>query len=177
MDLRDGITLESDPVWTDHYEEERDQVLNASEEQLLGVFHVGSTAIADLPGKPALDVLAVFENYDAMRAAADILTDKGYELANDEPDAILVIKWGDDRAVFIKMHTRDDQKVRNQLIFRDYLRENPEGRREYERAKQKAVAEHPDDPEKYTLAKAEVVRSLLKQAQEEGYAEDLPEFA
>lgn len=177
MDLRERITLEPDPVWTDRYEDERERILDASGDQLLGVFHVGSTAIPDLPGKPALDVLAVFTGYGPMRATAECLVNDGYELVQDEPDAILVIEWGDDRAVFVKMHTRDDERVRNQLLFREYLRENSGARREYERVKREAVAEHPEDPQAYTLAKAEVISSLLDRARDQGYADRLPEFA
>lgn len=173
MDLREKMP---DPVWTDQYEAERERIQEASGDQLLGVFHVGSTAISDLPGKPALDVIAVFTDHESMRAAADPLTEEGYELEHDEPDCVVVIHWGDDRAVFIKMHTRDDQKVRNQLLFRAYLRENSEARREYERVKREAAAEHSEDPEAYTQAKDDVVRSLLERAREEGYAEGLPEF-
>jgi len=54
MDLRERITLLPDPVWTDRYEAERERVRDASDEGLLGVFHVGSTAVPDLAGKPAL---------------------------------------------------------------------------------------------------------------------------
>ena len=176
MDPRDEIALEPDLVWTDHYEDERERIQDASGEQLLGVFHIGSTAIPDLPGKPALDVIAVFADYESMRAAADTLTDEDYELGYDESDCIVLIRWGDDYSVFIKMHIQDDQKVRNQLIFRKYLRENSESRREYERVKREAVAEYPKDQKAYTQAKSEVVKSLLERARDQGYAERLPEF-
>lgn len=177
MDPGDEIALEPDPVWTDHYDEEREQIQDVSGDQLLGVFHVGSTAIPDLAGKPALDVIAVFADYESMRAAADTLVDEGYELGHDESDCIVLIRWGDDYSAFIKMHIQDNEKVRNQLIFREYLRENTEARREYERVKREAVEEHSEDQQAYTQAKSEVVRSLLERARDHGYAERLPEFA
>jgi GrpB-like predicted nucleotidyltransferase (UPF0157 family) len=110
MDPRDEIALEPDPVWTDHYKEERERIRDVSDEQLLGVFHVGSTAIPDLPGKSALDVIAVFADYESMRAAADTLTDKDYELGHDESDCIVVIRWDDDYSVFIKMNIKTTKK-------------------------------------------------------------------
>ncbi len=177
MDLRERFALEPDPVWTDRYEEERRRILDVADDGLLGVFHVGSTAIPDVPGKPALDVLAVFEGDGSMRAAASGLADGEYELEHEAADSMLVVRWNDDHAVFVKLHTRDDEKVRNQLLFREYLRETPEARREYERVKREAVAAHPDDPEAYTEAKADVVGTLLERARDQGYAERLPEFA
>ncbi|WP_049970238.1 GrpB family protein [Haladaptatus cibarius] len=172
----DEITLEPDPVWTDRYEEERKRILNVSGKQLLGVFHVGSTAIPDLPGKPALDIISVFADYESMRATADALTEEDYKLEYDSQDSALVIQWGDHGAVFIKMHIQDDEKVRNQLLFREYLRETPEARRKYERVKRKAAAEHPHDQRAYTEAKADVVHSILEQARTRGYAERLPKY-
>ncbi len=177
MDLREKITLDPDPVWTDRYEAERDRIRDVAADGLLGVFHVGSTAIPDLPGKPALDVLAVYGGDESMGAAAEALAEGEYELHHEGEGSALVIRWADDHAAFLKLHTRDDEKVRNQLIFRDFLRETPAARREYERAKRDAVAEHPGDPEAYTKAKSEVVTSLIEQAHEQGYADRLPAFA
>lgn len=173
MDLRNSVTLEPDPVWPDRYEAERERILEASGDQLLGVFHVGSTAIPDVLGKPALDVIAVYEDDASLDAAADVLTDDAYER---ESDSTVVIRWGDEYAVFIKMHTRDDEKVRNQLVFKEYLCENADARREYARVKREAAEDHPEDLEAYTKAKADVVSSILERARDEGYDDRLPEF-
>lgn len=184
MNLKEELWLEPDPVWTDRFEDERERVQSASDDGLLGVFHVGSTAIPDVPGKPALDVLAVYADFGSLRAAAGALTeldpggvDGTYELHAEDEESALVIRWADDHAVFVKMHTRDDEKVRNQLVFREFLREDADARREYERVKREAAADHPEDPAAYTEAKSAVVADLLERAHAEGYAEDLPAFA
>ena len=174
MDLRNSVTLESDPVWPDRYEAERERVMEASGDQLLGVFHIGSTAIPEVPGKPTLDVIAVYEDDASLDAAADALTDDdAYER---ESDSTVVIRWGDEYAVFVKLHTRDDEKVRNQLVFKDYLCKNADARRKYARVKREAAEDHPEDLEAYTKAKAAVVNSILERARDEGYDDRLPEF-
>lgn len=177
MTVEEKITFESEPVWFDRYEEERERIRNHAKDGLLGIFHVGSTAIPDLAGKTVLDVIAVFTDYESMRAAADTLVGGNYELGFDKPDYIVLTREGDDYAVFVKIHTQDDQKVRNQLIFREYLRENPEARQEYERVKRKAASEHLQDQETYNKAKSKAIKILMRQAHRRGYAEDLPEFA
>jgi GrpB-like predicted nucleotidyltransferase (UPF0157 family) len=178
MGLREEITLEADPVWTDRYEREREFVASTAPEGLVGVFHVGSTAIPDVPGKPALDVLAVYEDDDAMRAAAEALADaEGYERHAGEGDSALVIRWEAEEAAFLKLYTRDDEKVRAQLAFRDYLRDHPDAREEYTAVKREAVADHPEDPEAYTDAKSEIVSEILDRAREAGYEDDFPEYA
>jgi GrpB-like predicted nucleotidyltransferase (UPF0157 family) len=180
MDPSDDIWLEPDPVWTDRYETRRERIEAVAGDGLLGVFHVGSTAIPDVPGKPALDVVAVYEDGDALRGAVERLTaeatDGDYEAETVGDDAALVVQWPDDYGVFLKLHTPDDEKVRNQLIFRDYLRDTAEARREYEAVKREAARTHGGDHGRYTEAKSEVVSSLLVDAREAGYDDDLPEF-
>lgn len=170
-----NVAFDSDPYWPHRYESERERIQEVSSDGLLGVFHVGSTALTDVPGKPALDVIAVYDDEEALSAAMERLTDDDrYERAGD---STLVIRWEDDYAVFLKLHTRDDQKVRSQLLFRDYLREHPATRSEYERVKREAAEAHPEDLEAYTKAKTEFVRSVLERAREDGYDERLPDFA
>lgn len=177
MDLRDGITLLPDPLWEDRYESVREEITDVASDDVLGIYHVGSTAIPDVPGKPALDVLVVFPSHEPMHEVAQELVETGYERHEDGSTASLVIRWEDDHGVFLKMHTVDDEeKIRNQLIFREYLCDNPEAREEYRQVKRKAADEHPEDPPAYTEAKSEVVSSLLEEAEEEGYTEKLPDY-
>lgn len=169
------VVLHEDPHWPERFEAERERLRDVAGEGLLGVFHVGSTAVRDVPGKPALDVIAVYDDETAVEAAVGRLTeDDRYER---EPDTTVVVRWEADWAVFCKAHARDDETVRNQLLFREYLRENPEARREYARVKREAAEEHPDDLESYTRAKWDVVSSILERAREGGYEERLPAFA
>ena len=177
MDLRERITLNPDPVWTSYYKEQRDRILDlVDRDAVLGTFHVGSTAIPDVPGKPALDIILVFSDSEALSDGADDLAGAEYELIHRDSDCAVAIEWRDERTVFVKMHTLDDPKVRSQLIFRDYLRDHPEARKEYEQVKRQAVVDHPNNEEAYTNAKNEVVASVLEQAHNEGYGDDLPRW-
>lgn len=175
-DLKErNVPFESDPYWPERYESECERIRAASSDGLLDVFHVGSTAVPDLAGKPALDVIAVYEDEDAMSGAMERLTNGDqYER---EGDSTVLIRWAKQYAVFVKLHTRDDAKVRSQLVFRDYLRENPDTRSEYEQIKREAAEAHREDLEAYTKAKSEFVSSVMDQAREEGYDERLPAFA
>lgn len=171
-------TLHSDPVWTDRYETVRERIERTASRGLVDVFHVGSTAIEDVPGKPALDVIVVYEDADAMSAAAQALADlEGYELSHEDENSAVVVNWGEDDAEFLKLHVPGDERVHNQLAFRDYVRDHPEARAEYEAVKREAAAEHPRGGEEYTEAKHEVVSDILDRAREAGYFDDIPETA
>jgi len=171
----DTIELQPDPVMTERFEAVRAEIEAAASGGLLGVFHVGSTAVPDLAAKPTVDVLAVFDDYEPARAAAADLTTAGYTVRKDEPEWIqLVPVDGDD--VFVHFRPRESDVWRDQLVVREYLREHPEARRSYERVKREAAAEYPDDPEQYTAAKDGIVRELETRAYEAGYDERTPDL-
>jgi GrpB-like predicted nucleotidyltransferase (UPF0157 family) len=177
MEPHEPMALLDDPVWTDRFEHERDRVELLAADGLLGVCHVGSTAIPDVAGVPCLDVLAVYEDEAAVSTAAAALSVGAYDLDHESEGCAVVTRWGEDHAVFCKLHRRGDERVRNQLLFRDYLRETPAARRRYEAVKREAHAEHPEGASEYTAAKHEVVTELLGEARERGYGADLPGFA
>lgn len=179
MDPSDDITLLEDPVWTAKFEREKERLRDAAGEGLLGVHHVGSTAIPDVPGKPALDVLVAFDSFEQMNETAEriVAEHDEFERFGEADASILLINWDDDHAVFHRMHTRaDDAKIRNQILFREYLREHSDARREYEAVKREAVENHADDPGDYTEAKSDVVADILKRAESAGYEQRLPDY-
>lgn len=170
------IELKKDPVLRERFEEMRAQIEDASSDGLLGVFHIGSTAIPDLAAKPMVDVLAVYSGYESAREAADILVTKGYTIQKDEPDWIQLIQSESQDDVFIHFRPRESEVWRDQLVLREYLRENQQARREYEQIKRIAAEEYPNNPEKYTAAKDEIVCILEERAYEEGYDNHIPDL-
>jgi GrpB-like predicted nucleotidyltransferase (UPF0157 family) len=179
MDPSEDITLLEDPVWTEKFEREKERLQDAAGEGLLGVHHVGSTAIPNVPGKPALDVLVAFDSFEQMNETAERIVQKDdeFERFGEADTSILLINWADDHAVFHRMHTKaDEAKIRNQILFREYLREHPDARREYEEVKREAVKNHADDPGDYTKAKSDIVADLLQRAESAGYEKRLPDY-
>lgn len=173
----DGLSLEPDPVWDDRFASVRDRVADASDDRLCDVFHVGSTAIAGVPGKPVLDVMPVYDSAAGMRAAADRLTDGEFEREHDADDTVVALRREPDHVVAVRMHTVDADQWRPILLLREYLTDHPDAREEYARVKREAAAEHPDDMEAYTNAKFDLVQSLTEAAREAGYEDRLPAFA
>lgn len=165
-----------DPAWAERFEDEREQIRETAPGGLLGVFHIGSTAVPDLAAKPVVDVLAVYRDASAMRGAARALADAGYARRRDDDDWQVLARSGGTDAV-VHLRPRDVEAWRDQLVFREYLRDSPEAREEYERAKRDAAAAHPDDVDAYTDAKEWTIEVLTERAHEAGYGDRLPAFA
>lgn len=168
------IELEQDPQLRERFEETRAQIKKASSDSLLGVFHIGGTAIPDLAAKPMVDVLAIYEGYKPARKAADMLIKNEYTIRKDESEWIQLIRSDSEDDVFIHFRPKKSEVWRDQLVLREFLRENPQARREYEQVKRSAAEEHPNSPEEYTAAKDEIVRTLEDRAYEEGYDTHIP---
>ena len=164
-----------DPVWRERFERQRRRVRDVAPDGLLDVFHIGSTAVPDLAAKPVLDVLAVFEGDEPAQKTAESLAAEGYDLRRDEPEWVRLSYEGEYSAV-LHFRPREVEAWRDQMVFREYLRENSNVRAEYEREKRAAVAEHGDDVSDYTDAKEETILSLTDRAYEVGYGERIPDF-
>lgn len=173
MNLRErGVTLVDDPYWPERFETIDEVLQTAIHPQPTAVYHVGSTAIPDVPGKPALDVIVIFDHESAIETAADTLVaDHGFERPRE---GTVLIRWEEDWAVFLKLHVPGDARVAGQLAFRDYLCDHRAPRTAYAELKREAAADHRDDLEAYTKAKGEFVQSVLEDARAEGYYDDLP---
>lgn len=165
-----------DPAWADRFERERERVRELASDALLGVFHIGSTAVPGLAAKAVIDVLGVYDDETAMRDAARTLAAEGYVRKRDDPDWQVLNRFGD-ATVVLHLRPQSADTWRDQLVFRELLRERPRARAEYERAKREAATAHPEDVDAYTDAKESTIEELTARAYELGYGDRLPEFA
>lgn len=173
-----------DAVWEDRFARERHRVERVAGDEPLGVFHVGSTAIPDLPAKPTLDEVAVFADREAVRRARDALLADGFDRHRDDPDWVVLTRGvpvdGLEASTYgVCLHLRplDHETWCDQVVFREYLRDDARARATYERAKRAAAAAHPDDVTAYTDAKESTILSLVDEAYDRGYGSALPEYA
>ena len=152
-----------DPSWVEHF----DQLKQWYEPMLLGVEvvaieHVGSTSVPGLPAKPIIDVdivipregipraIEVFESHSHVCRGDLGITDRYAFLISQAPFATntyLVVEGS--------------VALRNHLLLRQVLRENPELRREYAVIKRQLAASAPDIAD-YSSSKTEVIQRILK---------------
>lgn len=164
------------PTWHDHFEQERDRIRKVANDGLLGIFHIGSTAIPGLLAKPKIDILSVYAKPSAIHNAKDTLLNE-YNSHRDDEDWVVLTRTEEEHSIVLHLRPQCVQKWRDQLVFREFLRDNPCARAEYEGAKRTAAAEYPNNVDAYTDAKEPVIRLLTERGYEEGYHDQLPEFA
>lgn len=132
------------------------------------VEHVGSTAVPDLPAKPILDLQAAVDDLDCASSVTSALAPAGWHYVPPELDArpwrrFLVKVDGGHRVAHLHLISSRHARWRQQLVFRDALRADPELAQRYAAIKTTLAARHADDREAYTAGKAGFVAAVLRE--------------
>lgn len=162
---RGTVELEPyDPAWSDAYEAEVERLRGLAGDRIEDVDHVGSTAVAGLPAKPIIDLLAVVPDLEDADDLVALLADHGYEPRPDAgvPDRRFLAKGPRaERTHYLSLTEADSEYRREALAFRDALRADDELREEYADLKRELVARYPRDRDSYTAAKGAFVEGVL----------------
>ena len=130
--------------------------------------HVGSTAIPGMRAKPIVDILAPVRSLAAAQDAVAVLERDGWLFWPDDPNRAYRLWFlrpsPAARTHHLQIMQHDHPELRNLLLFRDALRNNPALRREYAGLKDCLATRHRTDRNAYTDAKGEFVRSVLQAA-------------
>ena len=155
----------SHAAWADEFRREKGRIAEAIGPHVLDIQHVGSTAIPGVPAKPILDILVVVEDYDEAAVCIGPLEGIGYIYRGEHgiPRRHYFVQ-GDPRTHHLHMVERDSESWRGTVLFRDFLRSDPESAREYAGAKEELAAKYARDRPSYQQKKDQVVERILERA-------------
>jgi GrpB-like predicted nucleotidyltransferase (UPF0157 family) len=166
--------VEYDAAWPGLFEAERRTLERVPPAGLvLTIEHAGSTAIPGLAAKPIIDIFLAVTSINAARAAlVEPIKSLGYVYWEDNPDrsAMFFVKgmppFGVRRTHHIHVMQPDVPRWERVMLFRDYLRENPEEATTYLALKHDLARQHANDREAYTRAKDTYVAAVVQRARE-----------
>jgi len=160
-----------DSEWPARFNRERDLLHRAIGPWALGgIHHVGSTAVPGLDAKPIIDLLVGVEDLEVSRACFEPLADLGYLY---DPYLADEMHWfckpdPSRRTHHLHLVPHDSPRYRDELAFRDHLRESSEKARDYAELKHRLAARFEHDREGYTDAKADFIQRTLREAEAAG---------
>ena len=161
------IVLPYDAAWKSAFEAIRDEIEAALGDLIIGIEHVGSTSVEGMSAKPCIDMDVIIKDYSAFGEIVRKLGAIGYIHEGD-----LGIK---DREAFkytdkphLMMHhlyvcPRESEELRRHIVFRDFLRQNPEAVKKYSLMKEKAAELFPNDIDGYIEYKSPCIEELYKE--------------
>ena len=168
MNAKSKIEVVSyDPRWSEIFETEKSVILKALGNNFEAIYHIGSTAVPGLAAKPKIDIIAVAKN--RKKAIAD-LKKAGYSY---DGEWNIPLKCGftkrDDRKINLHVFfDKDHPEIELNLLFRDYLKSNPDAREEYTAIKTKILQDETSQQKLgkilipvYTIKKRKFIDDIL----------------
>ena len=129
MRTRKVIVLPYDDAWQSAFEKIMAEIEKVIGDLIIGIEHVGSTAVEGMSAKPCIDIDVIIEDYSVFNSVVDRLKTIGYIHEGD-----LGIK---NREAFkysgkehLQMHhlyvcPKYSEELHRHITFRDFLRNNP----------------------------------------------------
>lgn len=159
---------EHSPRWRARFLEEKDILWCAAGSVALAVHHIGSTAIPGIKSKDTVDILfevrsiRQLQDLNLQMEAAGYISQGEFGIKGRE----FYIKGEKKRVVHLHAFEACHPEIERHILFVEYLRQYPERARQYQVVKQQAQAAHSACPERYTDAKAAIIRQIDTEAQE-----------
>lgn len=162
------VVMPYNPEWPRIFEIEALKIKKLLGINCLAVHHVGSTAVPGLLAKPVIDMIGVVKNPEK---AIQLLEHLGFKYKG-EYNIPMRFYFNRSEVIDTNLHVyqEDHPEIELNLLFRDYLRDHPEARKEYatlkeDLLKQKSSYEKNNSPfTGYNLGKDAFMRKILKAA-------------
>lgn len=156
-----------DTRWSDMFQQEAEQVKRILGDNLLQVFHIGSTSVPNLKAKPIIDIMPVVRNIEEVDNCTSAFEVIGYEVMGEfgMTGRRYMRKGGDNRTHQIHTFQYDNTPdILRHLAFRDYLRCHAEVCNEYGELKSRLAIQHPTDIDSYGDGKEDFVKRVERDA-------------
>ena len=156
-----------DARWKEWFNEiEKTLTERLSDQPVVRISHIGSTAIQGIWAKNIVDVMIEIPESSDMEAVARILEQNGFVMMSVKENRISLNKGYTkngfaDRVYHIHLRYAGDN---DELYFRDYLNEHPDVAREYEVLKLRLWKQYEHDRDAYTDAKKDFISKWTAEA-------------
>ncbi len=159
--------VDGDEVFEIQYLEEKKNLESLLKKYIKRISHIGSTSIKNIITKPIVDILIEVTD-EEKEIVKNILLNNSYILMNEDSNKTSFNKGytinGYDSKVF-HIHIKK-YKDCDELYFRDYLNDNIEVAKEYEKLKLYLYNKYNPNRDLYTEGKTDFVIKIVKLARE-----------
>ena len=159
-----------DDRWKGNYNEIEKSLRGLlSDQPIVRISHIGSTAIQGIWAKNIIDVMVEISQIAEMKDVAQILEQNGFIIMSSEANRISLNKGYTengfaDKVYHIHLRYAGDN---DELYFRDYLNEHPDVAKEYETLKLRLWKQFEHNRDAYTDAKTDYISKWTAEARKE----------
>ena len=161
------VVLPYDAAWKTAFEKIKNEIEAEIGDLILGIEHVGSTSVEGMSAKPCIDMDVIIKDYSVFNELVSRLGAIGYihegDLGIKDREAF---KYADKSHLMthhLYVCPRDSEELHRHIVFRDFLRKNPEAVKKYSRVKETAAQLFPDSIDQYIEYKSPCIEELYKE--------------
>ena len=167
MKTKKVIVLPYDTAWESAFEAIRAEIEAALGDLIFGIEHVGSTSVKGMSAKPCIDIDVVIRDYSVFDTVVQKLDAIGYihegDLGIRDREAF---KYADKPHLMthhLYVCPRDSEELHRHIVFRDFLRKNPEAVKKYSQVKKTAAKLFPNSIDQYIEYKSPCIEELYRE--------------
>lgn len=156
------------PAWSEMFAKEAACITQALRDNCIAVHHIGSTSVPGLDAKSIIDIIVVVKN---AKASIAVVESSGYTYKGEQH---IPFRFYFNKTEAIKFHLHvyeeGNPEIELNLIFTNYLRNNPAACMEYAAlkayllTKKESHQKNPSSFSGYTLGKHEFICGVLQKA-------------
>ena len=161
------VVVPYDEVWKNAFEEIKTEIEAEIGDLILGIEHVGSTSVEGMFAKPCIDMDVIIKDYSVFDEVVSKLGAIGYihegDLGIKDREAF---KYADKPHLMthhLYVCPRNSEELHRHIVFRDFLRKNPEAVKKYSQVKETAAQLFPDSIDQYIEYKSPCIEELYKE--------------
>ncbi len=150
--------------WKDKFEVEKVKLKEIFGDKAVAIEHIGSTSIPRLSAKPIIDITVLIEKREDGDSFIKPLEEfeYSYDKLNSSGERHLFRK-GNPTEFHLSIAYQDKGSFwERQILFRDYLKNHPDSRDEYQKIKENLLKNDPTGKDSYLSGKSEFVNKILE---------------
>jgi len=163
QEQREVELVPHNPEWSRLADQEAERILVELNFPVIGIYHIGSTSVPGIKAKPILDFVLEVENLEDVIKQVKVFEDLGYTSKGEfgiPGRQFFTRDTNGERSHHLHVFQQGHPDIERHLVFRDYLRANPDAAREYEKLKEELASRFPNASGSYTEAKSEFILSM-----------------
>ncbi|SDJ06658.1 GrpB family protein [Alteribacillus bidgolensis] len=161
------MIVKYNPNWVEDFEREKSRISTLFGTQAIVIEHVGSTSIPGQEAKPVIDIFVIVSPFKDLAYYKSLFNFEVYNYIQTDMSKRYLFNKYTNGIWTHNLHINpynNEFYTRNELLFRDYLREHPELVREYGEIKKNVAKNFAGEFEEYTRSKTEFIQKVIDAA-------------
>lgn len=152
--------------WQMLFQEESQKIKEVLGEEVVNVYHIGSTSIPNMHAKPVIDLMVEVVSIDKIDEYNEAMEQLGYEARGENgiPKRRFFSKGGNNRTHHVHIFEEGNPEIARHIAFRDYMIAHPEEAQIYSQLKKSLAKQYPYNIEQYIEGKDSYIKSIDEKA-------------